>query len=115
MTDGRFRYGVISLVLTLSLVVAGCGDTKDDAGNVGDNGRSCDTASPDDKCEAVAVQLGGALSLAKVDALAKELGGTPLAIWRTEAVCVTNVGEGGPGTTTGASGQQYSQFAYWKA
>ena len=120
-----------AVVLTAVVLLGACGD--DDPPTAGDgaaasteasgsatSGAGADTSggmtcpdpgtSPVPGCEAVLVVFPEPLDLAGVESAGEGVRGPPIALWRTDAVCIAS-----PGTTPPATEPVPSRFAYWDA
>jgi hypothetical protein len=73
------------------------------------------TTSGTTTCAALALRFTKALTLEEVERVASDEGGSLLALWRPDAVCVGDVRGQGPSPFPGAAGQRRSSFSYYRA
>jgi hypothetical protein len=101
------HWRALGLAVIVVLVAFGC--SNDDDG--GDSSSCISDGSVDiDGCVVVVVRFADPVNLAGVEAAALGAHGVPVAVWRTDAVCVHNPSPGAPiGVPTA------SAFAYWHA
>jgi hypothetical protein len=101
------HWRALGLAVIVVLVAYGCSND--------DNGGASTTCITDgsvdiDGCVVVVVRFADPVNLAGVEAAAVAANGVPVAVWRTDAVCVHNPSAGAPiGVPTA------SAFAYWHA
>jgi hypothetical protein len=101
------HWRALGLAVIVVLVAYGCSND--------DNGGGSTTCITDgsvdiDGCVVIVVRFADPVNLAGVEAAAVAANGVPVAVWRTDAVCVHNPSAGAPiGVPTA------SAFAYWHA
>lgn len=97
----------LGLAVIVVLVASGCSNDADGGGST-----TCITDGSVDipGCVVVVVRFADPVNLAGVEAAAVGASGVPVAVWRTDAVCVHNPSFGAPNRVPTASA-----FAYWHA
>ncbi|MGH9288226.1 MAG: hypothetical protein ACRD0V_08060 [Acidimicrobiales bacterium] len=101
------RWRALGLAVIVVLVASGCSNDDNGGGST-----TCITDGSVDigGCVVVVVRFAEPVNLARVEAAALGANGVPVAVWRTDAVCVHNPSFGSPiGVPTA------SAFAYWHA
>jgi hypothetical protein len=101
------HWRALGLAVIVVLVAFGCSNDDNGGGST-----TCNTDGSVDigGCVVVVVRFADPVNLARVEAAALGANGVPVAVWRTDAVCVHNPSRGAPiGVPTA------SAFAYWHA